>query len=255
MDKELKTLLESIIREKGGKPADYESLMGKISFHESKSNPTQKQYGGGPGRGLFQFEEGTHAGGITAAKRTKSYFEEKNLPTPKWLQEVTKGKSLDASTLSPSQQKMLFLGNMRKHPKADLGKVVNGIQDVRDFWAKYHWAGPNKDKKERLASWDNSQKEYIPTVESDRDITNQIRQMRQKDNSQVVSNYGKGGLMGYIKDKGLNTFSGGGTHEQNPLGGIPQGKGSNGKMNTVEEGEASYNIGDMKFIFSNRIKI
>ena len=221
MDKELKTLLESIIREKGGKPADYESLMGKISFHESKSNPTQKQYGGGP----------------------------------KWLQEVTKGKSLDASTLSPSQQKMLFLGNMRKHPKADLGKVVNGIQDVRDFWAKYHWAGPNKDKKERLASWDNSQKEYIPTVESDRDITNQIRQMRQKDNSQVVSNYGKGGLMGYIKDKGLNTFSGGGTHEQNPLGGIPQGKGSNGKMNTVEEGEASYNIGDMKFIFSNRIKI
>lgn len=53
----------------------------------------------------------------------------------------------------------------------------------------------------------------------------------------------------------LNEFRTGGTHEQNPLGGIPQGQSSNGKMNTVEQGETSHMIDGKKFIFSNRIII
>lgn len=53
----------------------------------------------------------------------------------------------------------------------------------------------------------------------------------------------------------LNHFKGGGTHEQNPMGGIPQGIGANGKLNTVEEDETSYNFPEGKFIFTNRIKI
>jgi len=51
----------------------------------------------------------------------------------------------------------------------------------------------------------------------------------------------------------LNHFKGGGTHEQNPLGGIPQGMGANGAPNTVEEDETSYDFPEGKFIFSNRI--
>ena len=54
-------------------------------------------------------------------------------------------------------------------------------------------------------------------------------------------------------DEELTHFEGGGTHEQNPLGGIPQGQNSKGGMNTVEEGETSYNLKNGKFIFSNRI--
>lgn len=53
----------------------------------------------------------------------------------------------------------------------------------------------------------------------------------------------------------FNEFNEGGTHEQNPHGGVPQGLGSNGKMNTVEEGETSFNFEEGKYIFSNRIKI
>ena len=49
----------------------------------------------------------------------------------------------------------------------------------------------------------------------------------------------------------LNVFNTGGTHEQNPLGGIPLGIGSNGLPNKVEEGEVSYN----NYIYSNRIAI
>ena len=47
-------------------------------------------------------------------------------------------------------------------------------------------------------------------------------------------------------------FKGGGTHEQNPLGGIPQGMGSNGKLNTVEEGETKVSIDGEEYIFSER---
>jgi len=53
----------------------------------------------------------------------------------------------------------------------------------------------------------------------------------------------------------LETYESGGLHEQNPLGGIPLGVGSNGKVNTVEEGESSFNFGDGKYIFSNRLII
>lgn len=48
---------------------------------------------------------------------------------------------------------------------------------------------------------------------------------------------------------GVTVIKNGGTHENNPLGGVPQGIGNNGKQNVVEEGEVKYN----DYIFSNRI--
>lgn len=49
----------------------------------------------------------------------------------------------------------------------------------------------------------------------------------------------------------INMFNEGGTHESNPMGGIPQGMGENGQPNTVEEGEGR--MGDM--IYSDRIPL
>ena len=49
----------------------------------------------------------------------------------------------------------------------------------------------------------------------------------------------------------VTMFEGGGTHEQNSLGGIPQGMGSNGKPNLVEEGETKFE----DYIFSNNINM
>lgn len=48
---------------------------------------------------------------------------------------------------------------------------------------------------------------------------------------------------------GVTKITSGGTHENNPLGGVPQGIGENGKQNVVEEGEVKYN----DYVFSNRI--
>ena len=45
----------------------------------------------------------------------------------------------------------------------------------------------------------------------------------------------------------VTIFEEGGSHQENPLGGIPQGVGSNGKPNLVEEGETKWN----DYIFSN----
>ena len=61
-----------------------------------------------------------------------------------------------------------------------------------------------------------------------------------------------GGSVDTENSKNFVAFEGGGTHEQNSLGGIPQGTGSNGKMNTVEEGETKVTIQGEEYIFSER---
>lgn len=49
-------------------------------------------------------------------------------------------------------------------------------------------------------------------------------------------------------------FSNGGTHEQNPIGGIPIGRGEDGVMSTVEQNETKFDFGeDGEYIFSDRI--
>lgn len=51
----------------------------------------------------------------------------------------------------------------------------------------------------------------------------------------------------------LTQFTEGGSHEMNPLGGIPQGFAPDGKLNLVEQGETKLNAAD--YIFSDQIKV
>jgi len=50
-----------------------------------------------------------------------------------------------------------------------------------------------------------------------------------------VPTYAYGGQ--FTTPSSLTEFGEGGSHEANPLGGIPQGMGENGQPNLVEEGE------------------
>lgn len=59
--------------------------------------------------------------------------------------------------------------------------------------------------------------------------------------------------MGGMPD--FNEFNTGGTHEQNPNGGIPQGMDKQGIMNTVEQGETKTTTPDGDYIFSDRLKL
>ena len=51
----------------------------------------------------------------------------------------------------------------------------------------------------------------------------------------------------------LTEFNAGGSHEENPLGGIPQGTAPDGRTNLVEQGETKLNAAN--YIFSDKIKV
>tara|TARA_R100001129_G_scaffold99401_1_gene67923 strand:+ start:1484 stop:2137 length:654 start_codon:yes stop_codon:yes gene_type:complete len=142
----LSELLQLIIRDKGGTADQYNQLMDYIAFHETgpaqRMSASAQQKGGGPGRGLFQFEVGENKGGNLAVNRTVNYLERNNQFVPQWLRELWEGKkSVDVSSLNADQQKMLFLGYHREHPTSDFSKLWSGQQSTADFWLKNHWAG------------------------------------------------------------------------------------------------------------------
>lgn len=82
---------------------------------------------------------------------------------------------------------------------------------------------------------------------------------RQENEEQRKSNYANanwaamGGELSGMSEEGVQEITTGGTHEQNPNGGVFVGMGSNGKPNTVEEGEIVVDFPDgKKFVFTNR---
>lgn len=263
-------LIEKLIKEKGGSREDYLTLLDSIAYHESAGtlDPTIKQIGGGPGRGKYQFETGKNAGGITSARRTKQYYQDNNIPVPEWLNSATSTDDLDASTLTSEQQDILFLGNMRKHPKANFSNIWEGKESIKDFWANYHWAGPKRQRKERIKSFEESLNNYEPSTNNlpEENYIERRQEVQEKTSNEqfnpapnFLSYLNKKALGGQLNtnnnEKDLNSFNTGGLHEQNPHGGIPQGIGENGKQNTVEEGETSFDLKAGKYIFSNRIKL
>ena len=142
----LNELLQLIIRDKGGLPQQYNQLMDYVAYHETgpeqRMDPAAKQKGGGPGRGLFQFEIGDDKGGNLAVNRTYNYLTRNNIDVPNWLYDIWDGKkSADLSKLKANQQKMLFLGYHREHPTSNFGNIWSGNQSIQDFWLKNHWAG------------------------------------------------------------------------------------------------------------------
>lgn len=309
---ELEKLIDILIKEKGGTRQQYHLLMNKIAHHESKGDPSVHQIGGGPGRGLFQFEEGDRRGGKTAANRLITYLTRNKKEIPAWLEATKYSNSINAADLTPRQQKMLYLGNMREHPKANFSKVWDGSESEEDFWAKYHWAGDKKDEFKRRKSFKHSSESFKPDEISEAEkleLTNpysrqpapdysapvappeqardaipiqptnykldlnkfNLTQPKPKDvnviDQPVASSYDQyankhniAAMGGHVEGNNegvgeFNSFNNGGTHEQNPNGGIPLGADSEGTMNTVEEDETSYKFKEGKYIFSNRIKI
>jgi hypothetical protein len=77
-----------------------------------------------------------------------------------------------------------------------------------------------------------------------------FRSLPQSVQQNILSNMKYGGRM-YDNGGMLTEYNEGGTHEENPLGGIPVGQGPNGEPNLVEEGETRF--GD--YIFSDRLEI
>jgi len=174
-------------------PVDFiiNEVIDPIAYHEShnyvtnrqnpgirqgvRMNPTQKQVGGGPGRGLFQFEgkKGVQKAVLDAAgkkkrdkngnvimgddsfdlalKRASTYFTNKDMQIPSWITDVQPGQ--DATSLTGDQQKALAILNfkgMANRPnkvEANFYKLYEKFQgpsrsdynkSLGEFWKTYH---------------------------------------------------------------------------------------------------------------------
>ena len=138
-----------------------EQVMDRISYHESRRDPECKQLGGGPGRGLFQFERGPNEGGETAMNRLLRWFRYNQIDAPDWTKISTKF-GVDATDIPSLGQNMIFMGNVRYHPKASFKNLT--FKELPLWWAKYHWAGPDAQAEARIKSFQQSMNYYPGAV-------------------------------------------------------------------------------------------
>ena len=161
MNNDSKSLLDSLLFTASEKwniePEQIMENMNKIAFHESKYGTDEyqsQQIGGGPGRGLFQFEQNRpgqydkygkeyiNQGAQTAINRL---IEQNQKVVPSFLEGIAES-NYDVSSLSPEQQQAIFLGNLLQMPNVE-GKMpasfmgVDTDKELADYWAQHHHAG------------------------------------------------------------------------------------------------------------------
>lgn len=126
---------------------------------------------------------------------------------------------------------------------------------VSNFTDKYIgtdgvWSNKAKTLANKLRTQANIANAFI-----DNTLLNNADNLEQQQLNTLEANYAAFGgdlnTNGGIFPTGLNYIDTGGTHEENPYGGIPMGIDSNGTPNLVEEGEVIYN----NYVFSNRLKV
>ena len=153
------------------KEADIDEMLRQIGFIESE-NRNVSQEGGGPGRGIYQFEktakdketgEYVQAGGLTARNRLAKLYRDSKKPVPKWLTEdKNEGQpgmfnpsiGFDASKLTKEQQDELILANFAQNPKATRELIKKGLggKDApgkpKELWLQAHWSGAKVESPE-----------------------------------------------------------------------------------------------------------
>ena len=144
-----------------------------IAFHESDGtmDPKLAQYGGGPARGVMQYEPDSF---VTAVTRAKNHYKDKlKQDVPQWISSIDLSGDIqdEIVSLSADQQMAIAVYDMLEHPKADIGKVISGKQSIEDFWAEHWWAGPKKEKKKRIASFRRSQRQLNKNAPSNNTTT------------------------------------------------------------------------------------
>jgi hypothetical protein len=305
--------LRDIAKEKGLSEDQLKGFISKVGLMEAgyDLDPSIKQYGGGPGRGIAQWEINKNGGSnrvVTSLKRAENYFKSKNKQTPDFLKNaLTKTKAdgtFDMTELDKEQQLLVLLGDFRMGTGdlGDLKEDESGFDLYREHW----WQGADEDEASKKSMWkernsylnNNRDKVYNQLFDKERKFTKDTPQtMNQPQPQPFNPNERQGDLMsmisentkrkidtgasqniseakkanqeyfkqnqlalggptgGFSMNNNLNEFGAGGTHGENKLGGIPQGMGANGKLNTVEEEETSFTVRGNKFIFSNRVTI
>lgn len=168
MDKELNKILKDISSEKGGDVSSLLELITRIALIESgpEFDHTAHQIGGGPGRGLGQWETNEGKGSnriLTSIDRTRRYYKSKNFEIPEWLEtaynKVMNEGTLDASTLPKDKQLLLMLGDLR-YGNLDLKDYFSGKISAKEVWLDHWWQGPKQQRANREKAFIEKQKLY-----------------------------------------------------------------------------------------------
>jgi hypothetical protein len=121
-----------------------------VSWVESEDRNIP-QFGGGPARGIYQYEiKGTKDGSgasETALNRFYNYISKNNLSIPLEYEDELKNLSdknnPDFTELSPELQSQIFYAD-KALGTIPLDKLADGSLSSRDAWVKYHQAGSEK---------------------------------------------------------------------------------------------------------------
>ena len=160
-------LTKSEFKKSGANKDKLDELIDVIGTVES-GNQNIAQIGGGPGRGIFQFETGEGKGMDTALNRIiRMYTEKEHLGQdtyPSWIKDAKNPNHenyLDATKLNPSQQRELLIADlyMKKGSDKNLKKAFS-TGDYKDLWLENHWAGADEDKESKSAYYDSVMSNY-----------------------------------------------------------------------------------------------
>jgi len=156
----LSAAYSELINRKGGSREDWEDRFDAVAFHESARtmDPAMKQIGGGPGRGLYQYEmnrspeTGVRGSGEanSAVKRTIKFLGSIEQPVPKWLSDL-QGVDADFTKLTQEQQKLILIAD-GLIDIGDFGDVIGSESDFVDWWYKYHNRSGDPAARRKMAS-------------------------------------------------------------------------------------------------------
>jgi hypothetical protein len=174
--------LEEAARMKSTDGNAIRNIIDSISFHESGgavNDQNLAQGGGGPARGVMQFEPQRFKAAVQRAKNYykdtygKLFASESDLITPEWLKNIPKrnlrydknNKAIrdrqfrlaqqDITNLTVEQQKALATYDLLQGP-SNLADVTEGRTTVEDFWADKWWKGDASKRTEHIESFTRS---------------------------------------------------------------------------------------------------
>lgn len=133
----------------------------RVAQFESRGRPDALQEGGGPGRGMFQYElsQGGSGANKTAINRFKTLMRKFKIPSnllPPSDKKVLQSKDPDFSKLSPATQSAIFLADKDQDEATRLNDLVNPSRfNEESFkqWRAGHWKGDSKEEPDKKARW------------------------------------------------------------------------------------------------------
>ena len=146
-----------------------------VSWVESK-NKNIPQFGGGPARGIYQYEiKGTKDGSgasETALNRFYNYISKNNLSIPLEYEDELKNLSdknnPDFTELSPELQSQIFYAD-KALGTIPLDKLADWSLSSRDAWVKYHQAGSEKERPDKEEQFDRAMRTRPATLDAQTD--------------------------------------------------------------------------------------